>query len=381
MKPFDDQELDFTPAELESILSDEPITVEELADAIARRPPLDKESLKTLALLKSWTAKSHGEAYLAAVVQNSLGIAADSLPRETEVATRVREWSAKKAAKAGAAARVFIEAIENNSNRVARIVTDGLDSLLTDSGASAFAASGLGVRSTEHVRSTTSSVTSTDGNIRIDVKSKDGTITVLAHRLASWTTAPLVALVPLTGDIVQASMIQVLQPVDDEDPLILRAAFSVPSGDYLVVLESAPKDRTEDTQQLIANLMATLSNYSEIEYPVEWAKVQNKLGQAYRESRVGDRAANLLQSIGFLEAALRVYTRQDFPAEWAAIQANLGQSLHELSTGDRTENLHHAISCYREALRVYTENSDPVEFAETSQKLGAALGEIRERGQ
>ena len=59
-------------------------------------------------------------------------------------------------------------------------------------------------------------------------------------------------------------------------------------------------------------------------FPYDWAKTQNKLGNAYRNRILGDKADNIEQAIIAYQQALEVTTRQAFPQKHAETLKNLG---------------------------------------------------------
>jgi hypothetical protein len=63
-----------------------------------------------------------------------------------------------------------------------------------------------------------------------------------------------------------------------------------------------------------------------------------------------DMAWHLQQSIAFYDKALVFFTEKDFPVQWALIQNNLSNAYCELDTGDRNENLEMAIATCKAAL-------------------------------
>jgi tetratricopeptide (TPR) repeat protein len=137
----------------------------------------------------------------------------------------------------------------------------------------------------------------------------------------------------------------------------------------------------ENLHRAIACYEVGLRVYTESDFPAEWAKTQNNLGNAYMKLPTGDRATNLWKAIACYAASLRVFTETDFPAEWAKIQYNLGNTYTKLPTGDRTSNLKKAIACYSASLRVRTEAEFPAEWAKIQNNLGYAYQRLPDRGQ
>jgi tetratricopeptide (TPR) repeat protein len=139
----------------------------------------------------------------------------------------------------------------------------------------------------------------------------------------------------------------------------------------------ATGDRTSNSTSAIAFYEAALRVYTEEEFPLDWARVQYNLGDAWIEFPAGDRAANLAKAIAHSEAALRVYSEREWPQQWAATQNNLGNAWAWLSTGDRSANLEKAIAYYEAALRVFTEHEFPEDWAMVKRNLRYAWRDLR----
>ena len=75
-------------------------------------------------------------------------------------------------------------------------------------------------------------------------------------------------------------------------------------------------------------------------------------GSALNDLSIGNQSEHLRRAIACYEAALRVYTEADYPADWARTQNNLGNAYRNFPSGDRSEHLRRAIACYEAALRV-----------------------------
>ena len=98
------------------------------------------------------------------------------------------------------------------------------------------------------------------------------------------------------------------------------------------------------------------------------------LGTAYQDqySRTGS-ADNLGIAIHYLQQALEFFGVETYPVEYATIQNNLGNIYALLDTGDKTENVEQAIIHYQEAIRVHPPDSPFV--ASSLNNLGSALSE------
>jgi tetratricopeptide (TPR) repeat protein len=79
------------------------------------------------------------------------------------------------------------------------------------------------------------------------------------------------------------------------------------------------------------------------------------LSEQLWQTTLGSRIKNLYRAIACYEAALHVYTQTGFPIEWATIQNSLGNIYGNLPTEDGSANQRRAIACYEAAVRVYTE--------------------------
>ncbi len=91
----------------------------------------------------------------------------------------------------------------------------------------------------------------------------------------------------------------------------------------------------------------------------------------------GDREANLREAIACYQAALEVSTREAFPVDWAMMQNNLGNAYSELPGGDREANLREAIACYQAALRILQKAHVDYYAAVVNRNLKRARSELR----
>ena len=98
-----------------------------------------------------------------------------------------------------------------------------------------------------------------------------------------------------------------------------------------------------------------------IDHPVEYAMLQNNLGNALQTlgERGNDQA--LHDAVSAYRAALEVYSRDSAPTDWAAMQNNLGTVLHKLGERGDDQSLRDAVSAYRAALEVRTRASAPAD--------------------
>ena len=124
----------------------------------------------------------------------------------------------------------------------------------------------------------------------------------------------------------------------------------------------------------IASLSMALEVYTKENFPLQWAEIQNNLGNAYRGKIKGDKAENIEMAIASLNMALEVYTKINFPLQWAEIQNNLGNAYRERIRGNKAENIERAIARLQLALMVYTKQYLPLQLAEIQNNLAIAYG-------
>jgi len=90
--------------------------------------------------------------------------------------------------------------------------------------------------------------------------------------------------------------------------------------------------------------------------------------------------ARLTEAVAALRDMQRRYSRDRAPLEWAMLQNNLGNALRRLGEREGSMSyLEEAIVAYRGALEVYTRSRSPLEWAMTQNNLGAALRTCGER--
>jgi tetratricopeptide (TPR) repeat protein len=132
-------------------------------------------------------------------------------------------------------------------------------------------------------------------------------------------------------------------------------------------------NRRINVELAITGYQICVSIFSRKDSPVNWAYIQNNLGNAYRDRIKGDRKENLELAIQAFQAALEVFTRQAFPIDWARTQSNLGNAYRDRIEGDRKTNLELAIQAYRASLEIRTQQDFPIEWARTQSNLNIAI--------
>jgi tetratricopeptide (TPR) repeat protein len=91
-----------------------------------------------------------------------------------------------------------------------------------------------------------------------------------------------------------------------------------------------------------------------------------------QEFPLGSIAINKELAIKGYQLALTVLTFKKFPQDWARIQNNLGNAYRNRIRGERADNLESAIACYQEALKVYTFETFPEDWERTQMNLETA---------
>lgn len=99
--------------------------------------------------------------------------------------------------------------------------------------------------------------------------------------------------------------------------------------------------------------------------------MQNYLGDIWKDWPTGDRGENLLRAEAFYEAALQIYTEAEFPVDWAKTQNNLGDTYEALFQADGdAAHLHCARDAFAASMRGYQSAGMFQHDGEVSGKLG-----------
>lgn len=138
------------------------------------------------------------------------------------------------------------------------------------------------------------------------------------------------------------------------------------------------EDSLKNDRQAIAFLNTALKVFSEENFPVEWATVQNYLGNICRNLDGGKSEANIRKAIANYQNALKIRQQDAYPQEWSSIQYNLGvtygmlaEVVEELKKADYLEQ---AKNCFENFLSYTEPNSEP-DWAETKIAVGALTQE------
>jgi len=109
--------------------------------------------------------------------------------------------------------------------------------------------------------------------------------------------------------------------------------------------------------------------------PLQWAAIQNNLGNALRV--LGNRESGtvtLEEAVGAYREALKGLNRERVPLDWATTQTNLGSALLILAARQGgTAKLEEGVAAYREALKEQARERVPLDWAMTQNNLGIAL--------
>ncbi|UBF27664.1 CHAT domain-containing protein [Kovacikia minuta CCNUW1] len=140
-------------------------------------------------------------------------------------------------------------------------------------------------------------------------------------------------------------------------------------------LGNAYKDRirgykSENLKRSIDCYEKALSIITYEEFPEKWATGKNNLGVVFRNSIGEQQAQDIEKAINYFLESLRVFTREEYPEEWARTQSNLGNAYSSRIVGDKLENFKKAIFCHQNALEVYTFDDNPEEWARSQNNLG-----------
>jgi tetratricopeptide (TPR) repeat protein len=88
----------------------------------------------------------------------------------------------------------------------------------------------------------------------------------------------------------------------------------------------------------------------------------------------------LEDAVAAYELALKERTRERLPLDWASVQNNLGNVLRVLGErGSGTERLEEAVAAYESALKERSRDRVPLDYAMTQDNLGTALRILGER--
>ena len=143
------------------------------------------------------------------------------------------------------------------------------------------------------------------------------------------------------------------------------------------------KGESDWLEEAVEAYRAALEEWTRERAPLQWAAIQNNLGNALRA--LGERdsgTARLEEAVVAYRAALLEYDRECEPLDWARTQNNLGIALAVLGERESgTARLEEAVTAYRDALQGITRGRAPDDWAVTQDNLDGALATLGRREQ
>ena len=194
--------------------------------------------------------------------------------------------------------------------------------------------------------------------------------------LFSCDIAPLSSAPALAFELGVESLQQVLQVYSREANPVewARAQATLGNAYRCRTIDTATGVVASDQEAAIRCYEEALQVETREAYPAQWFHTQVNLGLVYRDRINGDAASNAEVSIRYFERALEVGTREAKPHVWASLQAHLGDSHRFRAAGDAGLNTEEAIRYYEQALQAYSPPTEAsaVPWATTWVKLGQA---------
>jgi len=138
------------------------------------------------------------------------------------------------------------------------------------------------------------------------------------------------------------------------------------------------EDKESNCQAAIAAYQEALKIYTRDRFQMDYAAVQNNMGNTHRTlAEVKNKANHCKQAIFHYQNALNFYNRTNLPKEYAMTQNNMGIAYATLAEIENTvSNCQQAIAAYQEALTIYTRDRFPMQYANTQNNLGTAYGTL-----
>jgi tetratricopeptide (TPR) repeat protein len=122
-------------------------------------------------------------------------------------------------------------------------------------------------------------------------------------------------------------------------------------------------------------LESTLTESSREQTPLEWAALQNSLGNIL--AAVGQQRMDVglfEKAITSFNCALEEFSQENTPSDWAIAQYNLGTATQALGRQlSDSKLLKTSVDAYTNALLVWTREQMPLEWATTMYQLGASF--------
>jgi tetratricopeptide (TPR) repeat protein len=150
-------------------------------------------------------------------------------------------------------------------------------------------------------------------------------------------------------------------------------------GNAWALLPSQGEERERNLRRAIAAYKSALEVRTRSGSPAEWASTLNNMGSALMHLPGSSRGSGMIAGVDALheaimcfEKALEVRTREAFPLDWAKTQTNLGQAWTRRPAPGRMEHLKQAIECYNRALTVFRADTHPHQHRHVSDLRGGA---------
>lgn len=134
-----------------------------------------------------------------------------------------------------------------------------------------------------------------------------------------------------------------------------------------LVLQSLAGAGRAKIQDAIQHYHRALRVFTREAYAQEFSILHNNIAIAYLSIPVGDEHAKMREALAVqsFEEVLKVINIVDHPVEYAMVQNNLGNALQYVSSHHVVENNLRALQAYDEALKVRTARDTPLEYANT----------------
>jgi tetratricopeptide (TPR) repeat protein len=145
------------------------------------------------------------------------------------------------------------------------------------------------------------------------------------------------------------------------------------------LLELGQRDgRTTRLEYAVAGFREALRLVHRADHPLQWAALQNDLGNALE--RLGERSKETMflnEALAAYEHALTERSRDKVPGEWVETKTGLGVTLWALGRRERsTERLQQAVQAFREAQQELDREAAPVQWSVVQLNLRNVLLEI-----
>ncbi|MCC3571310.1 MAG: CHAT domain-containing protein [Microcoleus sp. PH2017_40_RAT_O_B] len=151
--------------------------------------------------------------------------------------------------------------------------------------------------------------------------------------------------------------------IDTEDYPEALIITHIVSNFSSLIKEFPLGNRAQNIEISITGLEMTRKIYSREVFPLNWARTQHNLGNAYRDRIFGDETENIKQGLAFYHNALEVFTPEEFPEDWARTKNNLAMAYAQRIRGKKAYNQELAFANFQDALEVYSREAFPRQWA------------------